>query len=55
MYAYIEHFTISGYLCRASPEDTSIGVRRPRVFLRYHRGPVTALEAQQPFGCVSTT
>lgn len=41
------------YLCRASREDMSIGVRRPRVFLRYHRGPVTALEAQQPFGCVS--
>lgn len=32
----------------------SIGVRRPRVSSRYHRGPlVTALEAQQPFGCAT--
>jgi len=29
----------------------SVGVRRSRGSLRYHRGPVTALEAQQPFGC----
>jgi len=31
----------------------SVGVRRPSVSLRYHRGPVTALEAQQPFGCTT--
>lgn len=31
----------------------SVGVRRPRDSLRYHRGPVTALEAQQPFGCAT--
>jgi hypothetical protein len=31
----------------------SVCVRRPRVSLRYHRGPVSALEAQQPFDRVA--
>jgi len=31
----------------------SVCVRRPRVSLRYHRGSVSALEAQQPFGRVA--
>lgn len=41
------------FLVEEIGKHMSIGVRRPRVSSRYHRGPVTALEAQQPFGCAT--
>jgi len=53
---YILYFTISKRRTISVEQigkHMSVGVRRPRVSLRYHRGPVTALEAQQPFGCTT--